>query len=145
MKLRIKPDPKIKDFLWPKYKTDEAAAFDIYLQEDISLRPGEPAEISLGFSTEMDPGWAVEILPRSSTGMRCGVHVWNTLGLIDSDYHGIWCAKIDCRVPCRFRRGDRLLQALIRKVERAEDVEVEHAPRGDHSGSTGGNENIITK
>ena len=93
----------------------------------------------------MDPGWAVEILPRSSTGMRCGVHVWNTLGLIDSDYHGIWCAKIDCRVPCRFRRGDRLLQAMIRKVERAEDIEVEHAARGDHSGSTGGNENIITK
>ena len=77
--------------------------------------------------------------------MRCGVHVWNTLGLIDSDYHGIWRAKIDCRVPCRFRRGDRLLQAIIRKVERAEDVEVEHAARGDHSGSTGGNENIITK
>ena len=95
MKLRIKPDPKIKNFLWPKYKTAGAAAFDIYLQEDISLRPGEPAEISLGFSTDMDPGWAVEILPRSSTGMRCGVHVWNTLGLIDSDYHGIWCAKID--------------------------------------------------
>lgn len=65
MKLRIKPDPKIKNFLWPKYKTGGAAAFDLYLQEDISLRPGEPAEISLGFSTDMDPGWAVEILPRS--------------------------------------------------------------------------------
>lgn len=55
MKLRIKPDPKIKNFLWPKYQTGGAAAFDIYLQEDISLRPREPAEISLGFSTEMDP------------------------------------------------------------------------------------------
>ena len=88
MKLRIKPDPKIKNFLWPKYKTGGAAAFDLYLQEDISLRPGEPAEISLGFSTDMDPGWAVEILPRSSTGMRCGVYIWNTLGLIDADFHG---------------------------------------------------------
>ena len=145
MKLRIKPDPKIKNFLWPKYKTGGAAAFDIYLQEDISLRPGEPAEISLGFSTDMDPGWAVEILPRSSTGMRCGVYIWNTLGLIDADFHGVWCAKIDCQTPCRFRRGDRLLQAIIRKVDRAEDVEIEHAERGDHSGSTGGNENIITK
>ena len=48
MKLRIKPDPKIKNFLWPKYKTGGAAAFDLYLQDDISLRPGEPAEISLG-------------------------------------------------------------------------------------------------
>ena len=97
MKLRIKPDPKIKNFLWPKYETGGAAAFDLYLQEDISLRPGEPAEISLGFSTDMDPGWAVEILPRSSTGMRCGVYIWNTRGLIDADFHGVWCAKIDCQ------------------------------------------------
>ena len=45
MKLRIKPDPKIKNFLWPKYKTGGAAAFDLYLQEDISLRPGESSQI----------------------------------------------------------------------------------------------------
>ena len=47
MKLRIKPDPKIKNFLWPKYKTGGAAAFDLYLQEDISLRPGEPEAAGL--------------------------------------------------------------------------------------------------
>ena len=143
--MRLNITPEREDFIWPKYKTDGAAAMDLYLQDDISLRPGEAVTISLGFRTAMDPGWAVEILPRSSTGMREGVFLWNTLGLIDSDYHGIWCAKLDCKVPCRFRRGDRLLQAMIRKVERAEDVEVEHAARGDHSGSTGGNENIITK
>ena len=61
MKLRIKPDPKIKNFLWPKYETGGAAAFDLYLQEDISLRPGEPAEIRRGVSTDMEPRWAVEI------------------------------------------------------------------------------------
>ena len=103
--MRLNITPEREDFIWPKYKTDGAAAMDLYLQDDISLRPGEAVTISLGFSTEMDPGWAVEILPRSSTGMRCGVHVWNTLGLIDSDYRGVWCAKLDCRVPCRFRRG----------------------------------------
>ena len=143
--MRLNITPERKDFLWPKYETDGAAAMDLYLQDDISLRPGEAVTISLGFRTAMDPGWAVEILPRSSTGMREGVLLWNTVGLIDADYRGVWCAKLDCKVPCRFRRGDRLLQAMIRKVDRAEDVEIEHAERGDHSGSTGGNENIITK
>lgn len=143
--MRLNITPEREDFLWPKYKTDGAAAMDLYLQDDISLRPREAVTISLGFRTAMDPGWAVEILPRSSTGMREGVFLWNTVGLIDADFHSVWCAKLDCKVPCRFRRGDRLLQAIIRKVERAEDVEVEHATRGDHSGSTGGDENIITK
>ena len=135
MRMRIKP--MVKDFIYPVYKTEGAAAFDIFLQQDLMLTPNEPVTIKLGFATGMEDGYYAEIVPRSSVGMKYGVSVWNTIGVIDSDFEGEWCAKLDCKIPCSFKRGDRILQCVIHWAARATDIEVETNKRGLESGSTG--------
>ena len=135
MRMRIKP--MVKDFIYPVYKTAGAAAFDIFLQRDLTLTPDKPVTIKLGFATGMEDGYYAEIVPRSSVGMKYGVRLWNTIGIIDSDFKGEWCAKLDCKIPCTFKRGDRILQCVIHWGCRAMDVEVETNRRGLESGSTG--------
>ena len=135
MRMHIKP--MVKDFIYPVYKTAGAAAFDIFLQQDLTLTPDEPVTIKLGFATGMEDGYYAEIVPRSSVGMKYGVSVWNTVGIIDSDFEGEWCAKLDCKIPCSFKRGDRILQCVIHWGCRAMDIDVENNPRGKFSGSTG--------
>ena len=84
--MRIKP--MVKDFIYPVYKTAGAAAFDIFLQQDLTLTPNEPVTIKLVFATGMEDGYYAAIAPRASVGMMYGVCVWNTVGVIDSDFEG---------------------------------------------------------
>ena len=135
--MHITIHPLRNDFIAPRYKTKGAAAFDLYLQEDLYLTPGEPASISLGFAADIEDGYSVQIIPRSSAGMNWGVRLWNTVGLIDSDYKGEWCAVLESAKPVQFRRGDRLLQAFVTWSFRADGIDADDAERGTHSGSTG--------
>ena len=135
--MHITIHPLVPDFIQPMYQTAGAAAFDLYLQDDLYLTPGEPVKISLGFSADIEDGYSVQIIPRSSAGMNWGIRLWNTVGLIDSDYKGEWCAVLESAKPVRFRRGDRLLQAFVTWSFRADGIDADDAERGTHSGSTG--------
>ena len=68
--MHITIHPLRNDFIAPRYKTKGAAAFDLYLQDDLYLTPGEPVKISLGFSADIEDGYSVQIIPRSSAGMN---------------------------------------------------------------------------
>ena len=68
---------------------------------------------------------------------KYGVRLLNTIGLIDYDFDGEWAVTLDCDTPCSFKRGDRILQCVIRWAARATDIEVETNRRGLESGSTG--------
>ena len=135
--MHITINPLRDNFIAPRYKTKGAAAFDLYLQDDLYLTPGEPAKISLGFAADIEDGYSVQIIPRSSAGMNWGIRLWNTVGLIDSDYKGEWCAVLESAKPVQFRRGDRLLQAFVTWSFRADGIDADDAERGTHSGSTG--------
>ena len=134
--MHITIHPLRDDFIAPRYKTKGAAAFDLYLQDDLYLTPGEPVKISLGFSADIEDGYSVMIIPRSSVG-NMGVRLCNTVGLIDSDYRNKeWFAKLTSSNPLRFRRGDRILQAIVTWSFRADGIEGADKVRGE-SGSTG--------
>ena len=135
MRMRIKP--MAADFIPPVYKTEGAAAFDIFLQHDITLTPHKPVTFGLGFGADMDEGYSAELLPRSGVGRKYGVRLLNTIGLIDYDFDDEWAVTLDCDKPCSFKRGDRILQCVIRWATRATDIDVENNPRGKFSGSTG--------
>ena len=136
-RMHITIHPLRDNFIAPRYKTKGAAAFDLYLQDDLYLTPGEPASISLGFSADIEDGYSVQIIPRSSAGMNWGIRQWTPVGLIGSDYKGEWCAVLESAQPVQFRRGDRLLQAFVTWSFRADGIDADDAERGTHSGSTG--------
>ena len=78
----------------------------------------------------MDDGYSAELLPRSGVGRKYGVRLLNTIGLIDYDFEGEWAVTLDCDKPCSFKRGDRILQCVIRWAARATDIEIESNQRG---------------
>ena len=135
-RMHITIHPLVPDFIQPMYQTAGAAAFDLYLQEDLYLTPDKPVKVGLGFAADIEDGYSVMIIPRSSAG-NMGVRLCNTVGLIDSDYRNKeWFAKFVSSKPLQFRRGDRILQALVTWGFRADGIEVADKIRGE-SGSTG--------
>lgn len=73
--------------------TDGSAAYDIIAAQDIVVTE-TPQFVDLGFHTAYDPDVAALILPRSGQGVKYGVQLANTVGLIDSDYRLEWKAKL---------------------------------------------------
>lgn len=108
------------NFIMPTKGTEGAGAFDIYMPED-----GETGGlVGLGFSAEVPKNHVALIFPRSSAGVKQGIELRNTCGVIDSDYRGEWKAAIQTKGGDLFywNAGDRLLQFLIVPVA---DVELE--------------------
>lgn len=99
------------NFLIPTKGTDGAGAYDLYMPE-----AGFSGElVGLGFSAEVPKNHVALILPRSSAGVKLGVELKNTCGVIDSDYRGEWKAAIQTKTEevMQWRAGDRLLQFMI--------------------------------
>ena len=143
----MKIKPLVKDFIAPEYKTDNAGAFDIYLQEDIKITVGFINYINLGFAAAIPEGYVGILVPRSSIGIK-GIGLRNTVGIIDSDYRGEWKAcivtdeqgKNSFGDEMSFKRGERLLQCLIVPIKK-ETIEIvddlELTSRSGGFGSTG--------
>lgn len=100
----------------PLQATPGSGAYDLFLVEDIEVRPWQISKTKLGIKVQIPEGFAGIILPRSSTGFRDGVDVQgyldstrakmvagdgklteeayedislpNRFGYIDSDYRG---------------------------------------------------------
>ena len=112
----MKIKPLVKDFIIPEYKREYSGGMDIYLQQDVTLNVGVDNIINLGFAAEVPEGHIAMLLPRSSTGMK-GIALRNTVGIIDADYRGEWIAHITldsiCDKPITYKRGERILQAVI--------------------------------
>ncbi|MGH9269140.1 MAG: dUTP diphosphatase, partial [Acidimicrobiales bacterium] len=73
-------------------------------------------------------GWAGFVVPRSGLALRHGVTCLNTPGLIDSGYRDelrVLLVNTDPDHPYEVRRGDRIAQLVIQRVERAEFVAVD--------------------
>jgi dUTP pyrophosphatase len=83
------------------------------------------------------------VLPRSGLALSQGVTVLNAPGLVDAGYRGELKVLLvnhgDKPVPVR--RGDRIAQLVIQRVERAELIEVNEFPASERGaggfGSTG--------
>ena len=128
----------------PRYAKGGDAGADIVSRIDITLNPGERALVPTGISIALPDGYAAFVHPRSGLAIKHGVTMVNAPGTVDAGYRGeLQCIMInhDLNEPITFKKGDRIAQLVIQKVERAEFVEVKDLPgsgRGtDGFGSTG--------
>ena len=116
-------------------KTDKGDWIDLYTYEEVTLKSGELAYISLGVAMELPEGFEAITAPRSSTFKKWGVLQANSIGVIDNSYRGdsdIWAfpayATRDVTIPAH----TRLCQFRIQKCQ--PNIQF-------HSVSTLGNEN----
>jgi len=121
------------------------AGADLFAAEDVNLAPGERALVATGVAIALPAGYAAFVHPRSGLAARFGVTIVNAPGTVDAGYRGeikVTLLNTDQSQAVSFRRGDRIAQLVIQRVERVQFHEVGTLPgsaRGDGGfGSTGG-------
>jgi dUTP pyrophosphatase len=129
----------------PSYATPGDAGADLVTTTDVAIAPGERVTVGTGVAIALPAGYAAFVHPRSGLAARVGLSVVNTPGTIDSGYRGeirICLINHDLREPIELRRGDRIAQLVVQRVEHAVFREVDdlgQTRRGTGGyGSTGG-------
>ncbi|GAB3668776.1 dUTP diphosphatase [Actinocorallia lasiicapitis] len=129
----------------PSYALPGDAGADVYAAQDVVLPPGERAVVPTGLAIGLPEGFAAFVHPRSGLAAKLGVTLVNAPGTIDAGYRGeirVTLLNTDLRDTVVLRRGDRIAQLVIQRVEHATFKEVAELPasaRGTGGfGSTGG-------
>lgn len=127
----------------PAYARDGDAGLDLAAAHDVALEPNGRALVATGLAVAIPAGFAGLVLPRSGLARAQGVTVLNSPGLVDSGYRGELKVLLvnHGAQPVTLRRGERVAQLVIQRVERADVVEVSELPPSERGaggfGSTG--------
>ena len=89
----------------PTMATDHSACYDVYADLNgrdvtmynvgkkvvkancrLELYPGDRAIIPTGLKMCCDPGWKIELAPRSGNAIKKGLTLINCVGIVDADY-----------------------------------------------------------
>lgn len=114
----------------PAYSTTGSAAMDLRacLPEPLTVQPGETVLIPSGIAISIhDPGLVALLVPRSGLGIKHGIVLANTIGVIDSDYQGEIGIGIYNRGTTAYtvEPGERVCQMMFVPVTQAALVVVE--------------------
>lgn len=138
--LRLDPDLPL-----PAYAHDGDAGADLVARHDVTLAPGARALVPTGIAVSLPAGYAGFVHPRSGLAARHGISIVNAPGTVDSGYRGeilVNLVNLDRESAFEVRRGDRIAQLVVQRVERTRFIEVhslDETLRGDTGhGSTGG-------
>jgi dUTP pyrophosphatase len=117
----------------PAYQTSGAAGMDLLAavpaRKPLRLSPGARALVPTGLILELPMGTEAQVRPRSGLALRHGITVLNSPGTVDSDYRGeVMVLLANLGIDAfDIRRGERIAQLVIQRVERAVLVEVKEA------------------
>jgi dUTP pyrophosphatase len=133
------------DLPLPAYAHPGDAGADLVAGVDVDLAPGERALIPTGIAIALPDGYVALIHPRSGLAAKHGLSIVNTPGTVDAGYRGeikVLLINHDPVEAITLRRGDRIAQLVVQRVERARFEAVTALPdsvRGSGGyGSTGG-------
>lgn len=72
----------------PKRATKGSAGYDFYFPlPTMTLSCDSSIKVPTGIRCKMEDGWVLKAYPRSGHGFKTGVHLANTVGIIDADYY----------------------------------------------------------
>ncbi|MDQ0094448.1 dUTP diphosphatase [Paeniglutamicibacter psychrophenolicus] len=135
----------------PSYAHEGDAGADLCAREDVTLEPGQRALVPTGVSLALPLGFVGLIHPRSGLATKHGLTVVNAPGTVDAGYRGelkVTLLNTDATTPIVLKRGDRIAQLVVQRVERARFIQVQElddTARGAGGfGSTGGFETATT-
>lgn len=129
----------------PGYAHPGDAGADLVTTTDVELAPGQRTRVGTGVAIALPEGYAAFVHPRSGLAAKHGVTLVNAPGTVDAGYRGeiqVTLLNTDRAEAVRFRRGDRIAQLVIQRVERASFREVSALPDSSRGtagfGSSGG-------
>lgn len=127
--MKLKTKRVDKNLSLPEYETG-AACFDFVCREDAVIKPKEIKLVPLNSVIKLPEGYTVLIFMRSSTPLKKGVIMANSVGVLDSFY----CGDSDEIITEFFnitdhdveiKRGEILVQGMLLKHEVVDWEEVE--------------------
>ena len=128
----------------PVYAKPGDAGADLCSSEDLVIAPGERALVPTGISIALPEGFAAFVHPRSGLAIKNGIGIVNSPGTIDAGYRGeikVILLNHDRSEEFVIKRGDRIAQLVVQRVESAQFVEVANLPESARGaggfGSTG--------
>jgi dUTP pyrophosphatase len=107
----------------PAYAKPGDAGADLVTRIDVTIKPGERVLVPTGISLALPKGYVALVHPRSGLAIKHGISLVNTPGTVDAAYRGeVACILInhDLTNEVSFKKGDRIAQLVIQKVEEAD-------------------------
>lgn len=119
------------------------AWIDLSASEDIDLHKGEVKIIPLGVSMKLPEGCEGILAPRSSTCLKHGILMANSIGIIENEYCGnddVWGFAAYAIRDTHIEKGTRIAQfRVLRSMSDVQIIQIDDmncASRGGY-GSTG--------
>lgn len=125
--MKIKIINKSKNDL-PFYATKGSAGMDVYSNEELELGPLSTTIVKTGLFVKIPEGYEIQVRPRSGLSAKSKLRIANSPGTIDSDYLGeigIIIDNISDTYHHLIKKGERIAQLVLKKVEQIEWEEVE--------------------
>lgn len=100
---------------WWNRPERHGAMFDLAASEDVKLREGEVKVIPLGIRMKLPEGYFGLVVPRSSTCIKRGILMANSVGIIEPDYCGdndVWGFVAYAVRDTAIAKGTRIAQFM---------------------------------
>ncbi len=128
IQMKLKRKTGCEDLPLPRYMSEGASGMDLYaaVEQDVEIAPGDVKLVPTGIYISLPHGCEAQIRPRSGLALKHGLTIVNSPGTIDSDYRGeigIILGNIG-RQNFTVKRGERVAQMIIQKIEHVEIAEV---------------------
>ena len=143
--VKIRKEDGCEDLPLLEYQTPGSAGLDLVAAVDgaVTIQSGDFEFISTGIRVSIPEGFEGQVRPRSGLALKHGLGVLNSPGTIDSDYRGVVGVILFNlgKKPFIVKRGNRIAQLVISKIERVKFVELQQLDVSDRKeggfGSTG--------
>ena len=129
---------------FPKRATTGSAGYDFFAPYDIEILPRQTALIPTGIRVILDDDKFLAIYPRSGLGFKYKMQLFNTVGIVDSDYSKsdneghIW-VKFYNDSPdgktIKVKAGEAMCQGIIQQFFKTEDDNTDGVRNGGFGSS----------
>ena len=148
-----------EDAKMPTYAHLTDAGMDVYLTEDVTIKPGETKLIPTGIKVAIPLGYELQVRPKSGRSLKSKLRIANTPGTIDAGYRdeiGIIVDNIDPVIKeaemdetgrlynilwgsnITLSKGEKIAQLVLCEVPKAIFYEVESVGVIENDGRNGG-------
>lgn len=119
--------------------TNGAACFDLTCRETVTIPPKTIKPIPQNIALKVPDSHALLLFSRSSTPLRKGLMMANSVGVVDPFYHGDSDENLAfvynfTDTPVIVEKGDRIVQGMIIKTEPVQWQEVSSMEGDGHGG-----------
>jgi dUTP pyrophosphatase len=122
------------DLPLPSHAHPGDAGLDLLATKDVTLEPGQRTAVPTGVAVAIPEGYAGFVHARSGRALNEGLALANAPGLIDAGYRGeikVIVVNLDGSQPIHVKRGEKIAQLVVQKVEQAELEAVDLLPESE--------------